>query len=561
MSREFIMSNESNKDNPESQIEFQSPTKTLQLIFRRKDSLDSSDSRNSIGSGEYSRRSLSPSRSPFNHANPPKRGSMASGRIRSLFPMLNASRSSVVSDVTQNSVLQSFEQIRRSLAPADSDIPSVKDFADTSEEGDESSSDVYSESIESILEEYSDDGEPKNKHVFLFKEHFDERSMRSMNRQRNSRIVSDDSTRDISHGNLTDIPNESLRDFHSSSQEHSSQFHNTSDSNKYTTATTTFSSSDPKFDTTRNDNTNVSDRRYNVTNSTGDSQLSERPISDLRPFSDRYSGSISERPLSDRPDRESAMSLTSGELLNKLNRSLSNISDKSEEGEKQEALIAYRVSNNKSPKLIQIPSPRPLEPVHYHDSDISSNSSIGSIEPGKEFATNLKKHAVLPSFGISRRPPPEAPVTDSLLKYNQHEDMTSPRTVISGFPTLTSPIHSNVSSPFYSDNENSAFGADYEKGGLMTPRLQVYSNAYFAMLMILGLLLPPVYFLVPLGIFDKLKSSKNYYTGVYYRLQYLVDNRRVIKFKRIHKLISFVIGLIWFAIILAMIGVGFGLSQ
>lgn len=356
--------------------------------------------------------------------------------------------------------------------------------------------------------------------------------------------------------------------------------HNTSDnsnpnhssSNNFTTA-----SSEQK-----NDTTSSSEGRRKYFDSTSERNHTTN------------SNDTSERPLEFDPRRDpkkySMISLTSEELINRLDRSLSNLSERSpgeDEGNHerfsssnsngsvdQAAMMAYRVSQNQSPKLIQIGSPnlRPMEQAHYHDSDISTDSDISLHEKqsypnyrdrnttGDEVMTYAKYKA---SLKTGRRPPPEAPTHDSTLKSTVHEKMLndynpfSPRTEISGIPIIDSDNNS-VTSPDFTDPYDDDYSY-YESYKRVKPKY--YGWPYFMMMMVIGLVIPPVYYLLSLGIFDKLKNSKNYYTGIYYKQQYLANRAQIIKFTRAQKLLSLAIGLVWTAVIFAMIGVGFGLSQ
>lgn len=67
-------------------------------------------------------------------------------------------------------------------------------------------------------------------------------------------------------------------------------------------------------------------------------------------------------------------------------------------------------------------------------------------------------------------------------------------------------------------------------------------------LMILGILIPPLFFLVPAGVLD------GSFTGLRYA------DKKYRKFNKKQKIISFVLGLIWILIVLGMIGVGLGVG-
>ncbi|EGV60344.1 hypothetical protein CANTEDRAFT_116390 [Yamadazyma tenuis ATCC 10573] len=521
--------------------EFQSPTKPLHSIFRRQNSFDSADSSTSFGSN---RRSISPIRKSLSNSlyNPtsPSRLSTTAGKLRNLVPMLSGSRSSVHTDVSQITSLTS-----QLFQPVQDDSTSIRDFADTSGDDDDDSGSKYSASVESILQEYTDDS-PKKK--FFFNEHFDEKSLASVKRNISTKSViertlnetrSDFEGTSGSHNSSVGRSSKDFAIFHDASGFIGSSSSNRSSSanpaaNKHMTAlssidnNTSSSSSRNKiyYDTTTYDNLN---------------ETSERPLFEQKSFIN------------------SRTSLNSGELLSKLNRSLSDVADRHVHPSR--AVVAYRVKNSQSPKLIQIPNP---EPAHYHDSDISSENSIGSITvPTTRGIVSKAPKFGSAYLGSARRPPPQAPVQDSLYKYNQHEDMyqsQTTKTVVDGFPAIGT-AQSNVTSPDYTDYDESYFGNLEEKQSQEYVAPQHFSWSYFVLLMGIGLILPPIYFLVSLGIFDKLKSSKNYYNGIYYQQQLSVNRGRVVKFSPRQKLVSFFVGILWFSIVLGMIGVGFGLTQ
>ncbi|KAG2731555.1 hypothetical protein G9P44_005142 [Scheffersomyces stipitis] len=86
-----------------------------------------------------------------------------------------------------------------------------------------------------------------------------------------------------------------------------------------------------------------------------------------------------------------------------------------------------------------------------------------------------------------------------------------------------------------------------------SPQVKNHSWAKFGSLMILGLVVPPIYLLITCGLFDNnRRSSSQYYSGI----SYYNEKKRA---ARDMKIISCLVGLAWFAIVLAMIGLAFGL--
>lgn len=90
---------------------------------------------------------------------------------------------------------------------------------------------------------------------------------------------------------------------------------------------------------------------------------------------------------------------------------------------------------------------------------------------------------------------------------------------------------------------------------------KVYSTLSFISMMVLGLLVPPVYFLIALGVFDLTKgSNQQYYSGLRYYVRQQDGRILVKRYTRTQKIISFVLGVVWFSIVVSMIGVGIGLG-
>lgn len=86
----------------------------------------------------------------------------------------------------------------------------------------------------------------------------------------------------------------------------------------------------------------------------------------------------------------------------------------------------------------------------------------------------------------------------------------------------------------------------YEKDIFHLPPIskRYHSWYYFLLIMIVGLVAPPVYYLVTLGVMDRRRSRHGPQP----------------RFLRGQKLVSLVIGIVWILVVLAMIGVGFGIG-
>ncbi|KAI5969119.1 hypothetical protein CANMA_001786 [Candida margitis] len=88
-----------------------------------------------------------------------------------------------------------------------------------------------------------------------------------------------------------------------------------------------------------------------------------------------------------------------------------------------------------------------------------------------------------------------------------------------------------------------------------------YSWLQFALLMLVGLVAPPIYFLTTIGLFDGKDRHHSYYGGMTgYKVNDSNQGIYVKKFSKSQKIASFIIGLIWILIVLAMIGVGLGVG-
>lgn len=94
-----------------------------------------------------------------------------------------------------------------------------------------------------------------------------------------------------------------------------------------------------------------------------------------------------------------------------------------------------------------------------------------------------------------------------------------------------------------------------------TYRFLPYSWLQFSLLMVVGLVAPPIYFLTTIGLFDGKDCQHSYYSGMTsYKVNQSNQGIYVKKFTKLQKVVSFVIGLVWLLIVLAMIGVGLGVG-
>lgn len=131
---------------------------------------------------------------------------------------------------------------------------------------------------------------------------------------------------------------------------------------------------------------------------------------------------------------------------------------------------------------------------------------------------------------------------DTLSKNNSHEHM------LNNSPTT----NYNAIDSSYDDLEKNL------KPILDQVPHNTHSWPLFILIMIIGLVVPPIYILLAVGFFDNNNTSNSQYN---LHLTYLVVNPNQNKrFSKTQKLVSFFMGLLWLCIILAMIGVGLGVG-
>lgn len=258
--------------------------------------------------------------------------------------------------------------------------------------------------------------------------------------------------------------------------------------------------------------------------------------------------------------RNTVISLSSGELLNRIgNSSLHDLSEKSTNDPtniSEHPIVIHKFKEPQSPRLIEVDKDhiifepiKSLDSVHYHDSDISSNNSNYSHEISIPTLRHSEKSPFIPNK--SKPPvnvPPHVPTHDITIKQKIHEQMHQTKSPSTSGPKEAFEVKSDFS--FYDQLSEESFVAP-----------KSFSWRYFSVMMMVGLLIPPVYFLLSLGIFDRLGTAQHFYSGIYYKKQYLINRNKLVKFSTVQKSVSFIIGIFWFGVILAMIGVGLGISQ
>ncbi|KAI3407042.2 hypothetical protein KGF56_000130 [Candida oxycetoniae] len=91
-------------------------------------------------------------------------------------------------------------------------------------------------------------------------------------------------------------------------------------------------------------------------------------------------------------------------------------------------------------------------------------------------------------------------------------------------------------------------------------RIEYYPMIQFAGLLCLALVIPPIFILITVGVFDG-NSKVGYYGGMTsYKEKRPNDLVVLKKFTKAQKVLSLIVGIIWITIVLAMIGVGLGVG-
>lgn len=135
---------------------------------------------------------------------------------------------------------------------------------------------------------------------------------------------------------------------------------------------------------------------------------------------------------------------------------------------------------------------------------------------------------------------PPAKLADTLAKQTLHERMVG-----APFDDLESFRRMNLAEKGYGQPQQV----------WSQPQHQSWSR--FLGLMVVGLVVPPVYFLIAAGAFNSYSISNH---GQFYSEKALVNQRQVRKYTTTQRLFSLLFGLFWVAVVLAMIGVGLGLG-
>lgn len=187
-------------------------------------------------------------------------------------------------------------------------------------------------------------------------------------------------------------------------------------------------------------------------------------------------------------------------------------------------------------EMPQAPMPTYLGPR----SGSNSPRSISILSTNIDISTGK----ILPIHSTQVHPPAFSVVQDTITKQQHHKHMISNE-------MITKDI---IGNDITGHNEKNL---QYRQMGVGSNDV---SWAKWVSMMIVGLVGVPIYFMLTFGFFD--------YGGYYeYSLDRTLNEkdtdiqlRYFLRYTRTQKVLSSVIGIIWILIVLAMIGVGFGLS-
>ncbi|CAK7897147.1 hypothetical protein CAAN1_27S00518 [[Candida] anglica] len=175
-----------------------------------------------------------------------------------------------------------------------------------------------------------------------------------------------------------------------------------------------------------------------------------------------------------------------------------------------------------------------------------------NLNPGIE---EFRRSHPSQSQASSIHPPVPTHYQDSLSKKTSHERMLESISPNKS-PVVTSAVTKDSSQRYHIPH-------DLEKGtdGKYNNRnhnSENYSWVRFFAMISLGFIAPPIFFLLTMGSFDSRKIPSSCYTGT--GSYYYANGEKRRKFSTTQKLTSLVLGLFWCAVVVAMIGVGFGVG-
>lgn len=184
----------------------------------------------------------------------------------------------------------------------------------------------------------------------------------------------------------------------------------------------------------------------------------------------------------------------------------------------------------------------------------SLNSDPSQIYGSKKHShNNLHENSPAPIFNPSASPDTQSHGSITLLTANNYLHDTLSKNNSHEHMLINSPTTNyNAIDPSYDDLEKNVLKPIFDQ----VPH-NTHSWPLFILIMIIGLVVPPIYILLAVGFFDNNNTNRQYNLHLTYLVVNPNQNKR---FSKTQKLVSFFIGLLWLCIILAMIGVGLGVG-
>lgn len=246
----------------------------------------------------------------------------------------------------------------------------------------------------------------------------------------------------------------------------------------------------------------------------------------------------------------------------------------------------YKVKDKLHPRTraprAEVPPVPPVPPAgHVSSSDSHSasttDSNVGNISAESLSPRKLSKEPLRHSaFGVSPIPehptprdtPREPPVERFQTRKEVHDESLSPVSSPASSVVRDSEERKRHHLNMFADNESGewqdpAFKQDIEKGYVTrAPHVVWQPWVRWTMVMVMGLVAVPVYFFLAAGFLDRPIADggsliQNYMATPDKIESFTLGYQR--KYTRVQKIASLCIGLIWLAIVFAMIAVAFGL--
>ncbi|KAG5421898.1 hypothetical protein I9W82_000991 [Candida metapsilosis] len=237
------------------------------------------------------------------------------------------------------------------------------------------------------------------------------------------------------------------------------------------------------------------------------------------------------------------------------------------------ALSPHSASGSNSPDPNEVLASKPLE---SHVGSVSGSSGIGSRSAARmsNASSTLSRYQTIddprfdnhptkftqPDVHGQRQEDAQLPGQHLVLSQPKRNLFLNDRQPSSNMIDAEKEIHDFT----YKTPQDQTHFARQEKQEVThesTYKFLPYTWLQFSLLMVVGLVAPPIYFLITAGLFDGRDGPGSYYgamTG--YKVNHSNQGVYVKRFTKSQKITSFVIGLVWVLIVLAMIGVGLGVG-